>query len=59
LRSGETVHDFASDGTILPESSCLTRLSYTLPSSTCGIAAPSVVVKSRLAGSATRPIDSD
>ena len=57
LRSGDTVHDFASDGTILPESSCLTSVSYTFPSSTCGIAAPSVVVKSRLAGSATRPID--
>ena len=27
LRSGETVHDFASDGRILPESSCLTSVS--------------------------------
>src|SRR5690606_40813162 len=40
---------------MLPSWSSLTRPSYTLTSSACGIATPSVVVKSRLAGSATKP----
>src|SRR3954466_5504669 len=49
------VHFVARSGTILPSLSSLTSPSYTLSSRACGMAAPSVLVKSRLAGSATRP----
>src|SRR5699024_2240021 len=56
LPFSDSVQDFASAGTMSPSGPIFTSVSYTLYNSTCGIATPSWVVKSKLTGSALKPM---